>query len=215
MRDYYKILGIPYSADEQQIKKAYRQLVKQYHPDKNEDEQAVALFREMKEAYEVLSHPQSKAQYDIQLFKAQPNLTGRKKIKSPEQLLAITQQLVDELKKIDGQKIDQNNLYFYMSWLLEKDAVFPLLHGADHALTSDFFANCIFIQRKLSLVFQIPTFTLLLELAQALGLKKEVELINKDLSAAKKIEKQRKMTPLWVVLIASAILGWVYFLGKK
>lgn len=215
MRDYYKILGIPYSADEQQIKKAYRQLVMQYHPDKNEDEQALALFREMQEAYEVLSHPQSKAQYDIKLFKAQPNLTGRKKIKSSEQLLAITQQLVDELKKIDGQKIDQNNLYYYMSWLLEKDATLPLLQGAEQNLKEDFFANCLFILKKLSLVFQIPTFTALLELAQALDLKKEAELIHKDLLVAKKIENQRKMTPIWVVLVASVILSLVYFLGKK
>ena len=63
-RDYYDVLGISKSASEDEIKKAYRKLAKQYHPDVNKAPDAEAKFKEINEAYEVLSDPQKKAAYD-------------------------------------------------------------------------------------------------------------------------------------------------------
>ncbi|MBI5931443.1 MAG: J domain-containing protein [Chloroflexi bacterium] len=63
--DYYKILGVAREADEKEIKKAYRQLARQYHPDMNpDDDQAVERFKEINEAYQVLSDPEKRARYD-------------------------------------------------------------------------------------------------------------------------------------------------------
>jgi curved DNA-binding protein len=64
-KDYYQTLGVSKSASDAEIKKAFRKLAKQYHPDANrEDPQAEAKFKEINEAYEVLSDPQKRAQYD-------------------------------------------------------------------------------------------------------------------------------------------------------
>ena len=64
-RDYYKILGIPRGASAEEIKGAYRKLAMQYHPDRNPgDKQAEERFKEMNEAYQVLSDPQKRARYD-------------------------------------------------------------------------------------------------------------------------------------------------------
>jgi len=63
-RDYYEVLGLTKSASKDEIKKAYRKLSKQYHPDINKDPDAVDKFKEISEAYEVLSDDQKKAQYD-------------------------------------------------------------------------------------------------------------------------------------------------------
>lgn len=63
-RDYYEILGLTKSASADEIKKAYRKLSKKYHPDINKEEGADAKFKELAEAYEVLSDPQKKARYD-------------------------------------------------------------------------------------------------------------------------------------------------------
>ena len=55
-RDYYEVLGINRSADEKEIKRAYRKLAKKYHPDMNPgDKQAEQKFKEITEAYNVLS----------------------------------------------------------------------------------------------------------------------------------------------------------------
>ncbi len=64
-RDYYEVLGIAKGASEEEIKKAYRQMAKKYHPDLNPgDKEAETRFKEVNEAYEVLSDPQKKARYD-------------------------------------------------------------------------------------------------------------------------------------------------------
>ena len=64
-RDYYEVLGLDKSADDSSIKKAYRQLAKKYHPDMNPgDAEAEAKFKEVNEAYAVLSDAEKKAKYD-------------------------------------------------------------------------------------------------------------------------------------------------------
>lgn len=64
-RDYYEVLGVEKGADEQEIKKAYRKLAKKYHPDLNpDDKEAEKSFKEVSEAYEVLSDKEKRAQYD-------------------------------------------------------------------------------------------------------------------------------------------------------
>ncbi len=64
-RDYYEVLGVDKSADEQAIKKAYRKLAMKYHPDRNPgDSEAEEKFKEINEAYEVLSDSTKRQTYD-------------------------------------------------------------------------------------------------------------------------------------------------------
>ncbi|MED4344723.1 molecular chaperone DnaJ [Heyndrickxia coagulans] len=71
-RDYYEVLGVAKDASKDEIKKAYRKLSKKYHPDINKAPDAAEKFKEIQEAYEVLSDDQKRAQYD-QFGHAGPN----------------------------------------------------------------------------------------------------------------------------------------------
>ena len=64
-RDFYEVLGVAKSADEKEIKRAYKRLAMKYHPDRNQgDKESEAKFKEIKEAYEILNDAQKRAAYD-------------------------------------------------------------------------------------------------------------------------------------------------------
>jgi len=62
--DYYKVLGVSKTATAEELKKAYRRLAVEYHPDKNKSKEAEEKFKEINQAYEVLGNPQKRQQYD-------------------------------------------------------------------------------------------------------------------------------------------------------
>jgi curved DNA-binding protein len=63
-KDYYKIMGVPRDASQDDIKRAYRKLARKYHPDVSKEPQAEVRFKELGEAYEVLKDPEKRVAYD-------------------------------------------------------------------------------------------------------------------------------------------------------
>ena len=64
MEDYYKILGVQDNADQESIKKAYRNLAKKFHPDRNKEKGAEEKFKKISEAYDVIGDPSKRSKYD-------------------------------------------------------------------------------------------------------------------------------------------------------
>src|SRR5215475_13832233 len=63
-KDYYKILGVDRTADDKTLKSAYRKLARKYHPDVAKGKDTADRFKEINEAYEVLSDPEKRRRYD-------------------------------------------------------------------------------------------------------------------------------------------------------
>ncbi|GEM_PF-2852065 len=98
-KDYYQVLGIDKTDDQELIKKAYREKAKTYHPDKSEDPNAQTIFQEINEAYMVLSDAKEKTKYDE--GEQLPNLSY--------------EEVVDVLRKRKGYYWDRDSIFRYES----------------------------------------------------------------------------------------------------
>jgi molecular chaperone DnaJ len=76
-RDYYEVLGVPRNASSDEVKKAFRKLAFQYHPDRNPDDGATEKFKEINEAYEVLSDADKRSSYDRYGHAGEEGVFGR------------------------------------------------------------------------------------------------------------------------------------------
>lgn len=64
VQDPYEVLGVPRDADQDEIQRAYRKLARAYHPDINKDPEAEEKFKDVSEAYAILSDPEQRRRYD-------------------------------------------------------------------------------------------------------------------------------------------------------
>ena len=129
LKDYYNILDIETSATQTEIKKAFRKLAHQYHPDKNQnDPTATAQFAEVKEAYEVLTNPAKKEYYLQQRWYNQS--TGKRKTQEIITPVTVLKQFI-ELDKfvftLDVHRMDKQGLADYISHELSCNTIAQLI----------------------------------------------------------------------------------------
>jgi molecular chaperone DnaJ len=113
-KDYYTILHLPPGATLDAVKKSYRYLAMQYHPDRNRgNAYAAAHFQEVKEAYEVLSDPRRREAYHQQraLWKATGRAFGNTVPVTPESVLQQAIRLKEKVRAMDMFRLDQEGLY--------------------------------------------------------------------------------------------------------
>ncbi|MBP8115417.1 MAG: DnaJ domain-containing protein [Chitinophagaceae bacterium] len=125
LKDYYAILEIETSASATEIKKSYRRLAQQFHPDKNQaDPYAVAQFHQIKEAYEVLTNPSRKEYYLQQRWYNQS--IGKKKTQdaiTPVTVLKQSLELEKYVSTLDIFRMDKEGLEQYILELLSNDTI--------------------------------------------------------------------------------------------
>ncbi len=125
LKDHYKILELELSATLPEIKKAYRRLALQYHPDRtNDDPYAAAQFNDIKEAYETLSNPSKKDGYLQQRWynRAMGNNKTTDVI-TPVSILKQSLEFERYSASLDQFRVDKNSLFDFMDKLLSDEAI--------------------------------------------------------------------------------------------
>ena len=124
-RDYYETLGVSKSSSPDEIKKAYRKLAQQYHPDKTQNDlYASAQFAEIKEAYEVLTNPAKKEYYLQQRWYNQS--IGKRKsqdVITPVTVLIQALELEKYVSLLDVFRMDKKGLEEYILGLLPDSTI--------------------------------------------------------------------------------------------
>ena len=208
-KDYYRILNIPSSASTEEIKKAFRRLAQQYHPDKNSgDRFATEKFSEIHEAYRILSDNRKRAEYNYIRYTENPKRPASQPAHSPEDLLQLTGKLVKEIALADPYRIDRDLLSFQVMDILSNEHLNLLRAGNNEPVNRK-------IVDQLILVLHLLPFHMLGEIVQRLE-----KLAGNDLPAQRSLQhfiKQARQQYYWnrykvYIALAVAALACVLIL---
>ncbi|PZF73312.1 J domain-containing protein [Taibaiella soli] len=131
-KDHYKTLAVPPNASLQEIKKAYRALAHQYHPDKNTHNQYTeGFFREIQEAYHVLSNAHRRVAYDEERWLAGYSMTKQPASVTPEWIYQQCLSLSKHMTTVDIYRMSHAALRDYILLILSNDDM-AILERANH-----------------------------------------------------------------------------------
>jgi len=215
LKDYHKILEIEPSATLTEIKKTYRRLAQQYHPDKNSNEQyALTYFAEIKEAYEVLTNP-AKKDYYLQQRWYQQSL-GKKEFQSqpvtPPIILKQFIELDKYVSRLDSFRMDKQGLYQYIDDLLSDETIEQLKKFKELDINSEIIALTIRTAGHLNL----QQAKKIAEKMYTLGGKEPAinRRIDQFMQQFKKKSKWEK-SKIYFILLVTIIISLLIYLGSR
>ena len=207
LKDHYRTLGVPSSAAAEDIRKAFRRLAMEHHPDRNGDNPfAAGHFRELKEAYSVLGDPAKRSRYDEERWLA--GMTGRAERKggiTAAWVLEETERLHKHMQRIDTYRMSHDALQKYVLLLLA-DEYMAVLRGTDK--TGEFIGKVMDCVAKLKLSLMPPIADRLKLLAGT-----DMQLIaGIDAMLRERMDKeqQQKLFP-WLILLIIAVTGLILY----
>jgi molecular chaperone DnaJ len=123
LKDYYSILDLPPGSSPGDVKKAYRQLVMQYHPDRNQgNPYAAAHFQEIREAYEILSDPEKREEYHLQrgYWKSTGKAFAQSGPVTPQRVILQVRRLSEKVASLDVFRMDHDALHRQITDILSE-----------------------------------------------------------------------------------------------
>jgi hypothetical protein len=211
LKDYYKTLAVEPSATLPEIKKAYRKLAQQYHPDKTADNpHSAALFTEIKEAYEVLTNPGKKYNY---LQKRWYNrATGNNKTQqliTPVNILKQVLEFEQYTAQLDVFRMDRESIFEYLIVLFKEETVEKLVQFNEPDINEQIVLTVLKPLQFLPFHKAILLKDRLIKLAMFNS--QTVALIDSKLLAMQKKAQWKKMEWLFILVLTSAICLLIWF----
>lgn len=215
LKDYYKILEVPTSANEAEVKKAYRKLAFKYHPDTNKDNKfAEDHFREIQEAYAVLSIPNTRKKYDHARWLAGMSTRAREKeVITPEWIMKESHKLSHHMDTVDAYRMSHSALYDYIMLLLSDSHLAVLKQEDDKEMNLMITKEILHATRGLKYLYMQPVADVLLKLAD--GHEAAVAVIQKNILQRKRQRQWERAMPYIIILITLSLVCVMYYWGKR
>lgn len=211
IQDYYKTLEIPALASATDIKQAYRKLARQYHPDKNNNnEKATTLFQELQAAYEVLSDPAKRKAYDNELkYTGRYTAYNKDQVNNAAQIVKQTKDLLRYIDTMSNRSINYDALTDFILGILNNDNIALLLRSDDSSNNQQITTNILNASRD---ILAIRSFT---EIAARLQLLCPDDALSKriqqEFAQRQHKERQNRLVP-YISIIIIIIIMFITFI---
>lgn len=213
-KDHYKTLGVPPNASTDAVKKKFRKLALQYHPDINAGNELSALqFRELQEAYETLSHPSKRAKYhsEWQLHFPNSDAPGGQ-MQTPASILESCIRLNVQLSATDMFRANKEAICFRIRALLSPANKAVLVHHNDETLNQQVIMQLLSASSGLPFKYAA---SIAAELKTIAGVNNDnISIITDFVNQARKKDYWERYYPLIVLLLSLIICGLIYIASK-
>ncbi len=213
LKDHYRILGISANATLKEVKKAYYQLAHKYHPDKNPDNLAEKHFREIIEAYQVLSNDTRRKQYDEERYFA--GLFARKE---PEKItgtwiLSQAIRLRLHMDNIDSYRMNHLSLHDYVHLLLSDSHLAVINNEQDNGIRKEMIRELLLSLKGLKLSYYESLKPRLLMLADTD--EQLCSLVNQTFRKRKKETTWEQYLPLLIITITILLCVIMFWYSRN
>lgn len=210
LKDYYRTLEVPPSATGEEIKKSFRRLALQYHPDRNRDNPfAEGHFREIKEAYNILGNEKSRRKHDEERWLSGSTAHARSTTRTtPAWLLNETARLRRHMETIDTYRMNHPALQQYLLLLLADEPLHIMHHYNDPRATGQVVEDILAASTPLRLDLLHPVKDRLLLLAgNEAWLQQMICTVWEERVSAAKWEKRFPRMMLILFLLIGLLVG--------
>lgn len=214
LKDYYKILEVTPLATHQEIKRSFRGLALKYHPDKNNgDHLSAALFREVQEAWEVLSDPKQREEYNYKRwYNRSIGEAFTEHVHTPSGILAECRRLRNYTVSMNIFQVDYDALSFHIRQLLSDSNIGILQQFNETSINRTVNKVLLTAAEPLPLPYLQPIALLLVKLAG--NDESMIREVNEAVRQRKRRASWDKYKWIVVLAITAAICGIMYLVGK-
>jgi molecular chaperone DnaJ len=214
LKDYYKTLGVSPTATMQQVKKSFRQLALQHHPDKNPGNAAAdTIFKEIQEAYETLIDPAKREEYNYRRWYSRSiNEPFAEEPLDPASILNECIRLNNYMQSVNGLRVDFDGLSYHIRQLLSDKNIGILQQFNDETINTRVIEKIIGSAAVLPFAYIPPVAALLLRIAGTNdAFRWQVETF---VDQQKQKNNWQKYRTVFVVLVTVLLCWIIYMIGK-
>lgn len=205
--NFYTVLEIAQAAPAAEVKRAYRRLVRIFHPDANPSPEAAHRFREIQLAYETLSDPVKRSAYDRILLQSAGYIsTGRESAFTADQIMRQAEDLMAYLNRTSQGGINYDALADFVMGILANDSILVLIRRNDRELNSRLINMLLDASERILAVRAFSEIAARMRQLQPHLNEEVVQRIERELQFRVKREKQHRLVPVAALIMITLFI---------